>query len=304
LLYAPAKVTIPPSQEYIVSAAQAGLVSKLNVTIGDSVEKDQILALINSPELLSLQRQLLRANSEKRLAWAGYQRDKKLVQEGVISDRRWQESRNRYSTFRAEADEARQLLEIAGMSDKDIKKLTSSRRLTSQLAIHSPIQGVVLEKMVVAGERLDILAPLYRIANLEQLWLEINIPQEQMKRIKMGDKVLIENSDITATINLLGQSVNAQNHFNGAIVVVENIITHLADKEKAQRLPRLHIIYRATKEVATSVTSGTLIIIIVFLPLLTLQGLEGKLFTPVALTIVFALSGSLILSLTVIPGVA
>ena len=211
LLYAPAKVTIPPSQEYIVSAAQAGLVSKLNVTIGDSVEKDQVLALINSPELLSLQRQLLKANSEKRLAWAGYQRDKKLVQEGVISDRRWQESRNRYSTFRAEADEARQLLEIAGMSDKDIIKLTSSRRLTSQLAIHSPIQGVVLEKMVVAGERLDILAPLYRIANLEQLWLEINIPQEQMKRIKIGDKVLIENSDITATITLLGQSVNAQN---------------------------------------------------------------------------------------------
>ncbi|MCK5189308.1 MAG: biotin/lipoyl-binding protein, partial [Methylococcales bacterium] len=56
LLYAPAKVTIPPSQEYIVSAAQAGLVSKLNVTIGDRVEEDQVLALINSPELLSLQR--------------------------------------------------------------------------------------------------------------------------------------------------------------------------------------------------------------------------------------------------------
>jgi len=49
------------------------------------------------------------------------------------------------------------------------------------------------------------------------------------------------------------------------------------------------------------VTSGILIIIIVFLPLLTLQGLEGKLFTPVAMTIVFALSGSLVLSLSVIP---
>jgi cobalt-zinc-cadmium resistance protein CzcA len=88
---------------------------------------------------------------------------------------------------------------------------------------------------------------------------------------------------------------------DGAVVVVENIITHLANKEKSQRLPRLHIIYRATREVARPVTSGILIIIIVFLPLLTLQGLEGKLFTPVALTIVFALSGSLVLSLTVIP---
>lgn len=91
---------------------------------------------------------------------------------------------------------------------------------------------------------------------------------------------------------------------DAAVVVVENIITHLAHKEKAERLPRLHVIYRATREVAVPVTSGILIIIIVFLPLLTLQGLEGKLFTPVALTIVFALGGSLVLSLSVIPVLA
>ncbi len=88
---------------------------------------------------------------------------------------------------------------------------------------------------------------------------------------------------------------------DAAVVVVENIITQLADVEKSKRLPRLHIIYRATREVAVPVTSGIFIIIIVFLPLLTLQGLEGKLFTPVAQSIVFALSGSLLLSLTVIP---
>ena len=91
---------------------------------------------------------------------------------------------------------------------------------------------------------------------------------------------------------------------DAAVVVVENIITHLANTKTAKRLPRLHVIYRATADVASSVTAGILIIIIVFLPLLTLQGLEGKLFSPVAMTIVFALSGSLILSLTVIPVLA
>ncbi|WP_419633493.1 efflux RND transporter permease subunit, partial [Thiolapillus sp.] len=87
---------------------------------------------------------------------------------------------------------------------------------------------------------------------------------------------------------------------DAAVVVVENIITHLAHKGES-RLPRMHLIYRAAREVAVPMTAGILIIIIVFLPLLTLQGLEGKLFIPVALTIVFALSGSLLLSLTVIP---
>lgn len=91
---------------------------------------------------------------------------------------------------------------------------------------------------------------------------------------------------------------------DAAVVVVENIVTHLAHGEQQQRLPRLHLIYRAVREVSVPVTSGILIIIIVFLPLLTLQGLEGKLFIPVALTIVFALAGSLLLSLTAIPVLA
>ena len=117
--------------------------------------------------------------------------------------------------------------------------------------------------------------------------------------------ILMKSMDMSANLMSLGGLAIAIGMLvDGAVVVVENIITHLAEKEKAQRLPRLHIIYRATREVAAPVTAGILIIIIVFLPLLTLQGLEGKLFTPVALTIVFALSGSLVLSLTVIPVLA
>ena len=91
---------------------------------------------------------------------------------------------------------------------------------------------------------------------------------------------------------------------DAAVVVVENIVQHLAHDPTAGRLPRLHMIYRAVREVALPVTSGILIIITVFLPLLTLQGLEGKFFVPVALAIVFALGASLVLSLTAIPVLA
>jgi cobalt-zinc-cadmium resistance protein CzcA len=91
---------------------------------------------------------------------------------------------------------------------------------------------------------------------------------------------------------------------DAAVVVVENIVQRLADDPSKGKLPRLHLIYRAVREVAVPVTSGMLIIITVFLPLLTLQDLEGKLFSPVALAIVFALAASLLLSLTVIPVLA
>ncbi|MEY4729320.1 MAG: hypothetical protein RL020_478 [Pseudomonadota bacterium] len=86
---------------------------------------------------------------------------------------------------------------------------------------------------------------------------------------------------------------------DAAVVVVENVESRLA--EHGNKMPKREIILHAVKEVSAPVLSGIAIIIIVFLPLLTLQGLEGKLFAPVALTIVFAIAASLILSLTVIP---
>ena len=85
---------------------------------------------------------------------------------------------------------------------------------------------------------------------------------------------------------------------DSSVVVVENVVTQLAAKKG---LPRLHLIYRACKDVAVPVVSGTVIVLIVFSPLLTLTGLEGKLFTPVAVTIVFAMFSALVLALTVVP---
>ncbi|MCW9023183.1 MAG: CusA/CzcA family heavy metal efflux RND transporter [Gammaproteobacteria bacterium] len=89
---------------------------------------------------------------------------------------------------------------------------------------------------------------------------------------------------------------------DAAVVVVENIHTQLSHAPK--NVSRLHLVYRAVLEVATPVISGVLIIITVFLPLFSLTGLEGKMFAPLAITISFALIGSLILSLTVIPVLA
>ncbi|MDD2934150.1 MAG: CusA/CzcA family heavy metal efflux RND transporter [Methylotenera sp.] len=117
--------------------------------------------------------------------------------------------------------------------------------------------------------------------------------------------LLMRNFDMSANLMSLGGLTIAIGMLvDAAVVVVENVVSHLADTKKAGSLPRMHIIYRAVREVSVPVTAGVLIIITVFLPLLTLQGLEGKLFTPVALTIMFALAGSLFLSLTVIPVLA
>lgn len=89
---------------------------------------------------------------------------------------------------------------------------------------------------------------------------------------------------------------------DGAVVVVENIVDRLSHADDDR--PRLNLVFRATSEVIVPVSAGIVIIALVFVPLLSLQGLEGKLFAPVALTIVFALAGSLLLALTLVPVLA
>ncbi len=117
----------------------------------------------------------------------------------------------------------------------------------------------------------------------------------------LGTFILMQYFGLSANLMSLGGLAIAIGMLvDAAVVVVENIEAHSGHKQSAL-LPRLHVIYRAVKEVALPVSAGISVIMIVFLPLLSLQGLEGKLFAPVALTIIFALASSLILSFTVIP---
>ena len=111
--------------------------------------------------------------------------------------------------------------------------------------------------------------------------------------------ILMKQFNLSANLMSLGGLVIAIGMLvDSSVVIVENIVNRLSSN---QHLPRLHVIFRACKEVSTPVLSGTIIIIIVFSPLLMLSGLEGKLFMPVALTIVFAMLSALLLSLTIIP---
>jgi cobalt-zinc-cadmium efflux system membrane fusion protein len=238
LLNAPAKVVIPPEHETIVSAPQAALISRLNVTVGDTVKKGQVLATLNSPDLVELQHRYLQISLEKNLAFNNFQRDKKLFGEGVIAQKRWQETHSFYQDRESELNNIRQMLKIAGMSEPAIQQLAQSRQLNSQTTLVAPISGVILERMATAGERLNALAPLYRLANLEQLWLEIAIPQEQINNVKIGDQVTISNSLETAKITLLGKSVNLTNQS----IMARAVIAHNQDTVRAGQSVNISVI--------------------------------------------------------------
>ena len=93
---------------------------------------------------------------------------------------------------------------------------------------------------------------------------------------------------------------------DGAVVIVENVVRQLGFKQHqfGRRLnaeERMHTVLAASKQVGTPMFFGMLIIAIVYLPILALSGIEGKMFHPMALTVMLALGGSLVLALTLMP---
>lgn len=91
---------------------------------------------------------------------------------------------------------------------------------------------------------------------------------------------------------------------DGSVVMIENIVRKLSEKHGEGEKGTMGTILEAGREVARPVFFAVAIIIIVYLPILTLQGVEGKMFRPMAMTVIFALAAALVLSLTLMPVLA
>jgi len=113
--------------------------------------------------------------------------------------------------------------------------------------------------------------------------------------------IMMKHWGLSANLmSLAGLAVGIGMMVDGAVVMVENayrLLSHHAGKS----VNKVHVVLEAAREVVNPIAFAILIIIVVFLPLFSLTGLEGKLFKPMALTITFAMAGSLLLALTLVP---
>jgi heavy metal efflux system protein len=106
-------------------------------------------------------------------------------------------------------------------------------------------------------------------------------------------------------MSLAGLAIGIGMMVDGAVVMVENAFRIMAERKAGDEpVDRAAAVIAAAREVAQPVAFAILIIIVVFLPLFSLQGLEGKMFKPMAFNIAFAMAGSLLLSLTLVPVLA
>ncbi|MCP4410101.1 MAG: efflux RND transporter permease subunit [Gammaproteobacteria bacterium] len=179
-----------------------------------------------------------------------------------------------------------------GVTLRPIYDRTDLVEQTVNTAIRALVEGSVLVAIVLFLFLGELRSALVVISALPLAML--------IAFVFMGEMGLSAN-----LMSLAGLAIGIGMMVDGAVVMVENSFRIMAER-RAQGGPvdRTAAVLAAAREVANPISFAILIIIVVFLPLLSLQGLEGKLFTPMALNISFAMTGSLILTLTITPVLA
>ncbi|MBI4809156.1 MAG: efflux RND transporter periplasmic adaptor subunit [Nitrosomonadales bacterium] len=207
----PAQVVIPGNQLFTVSTPLAGMVEQTLVGVGDPVKKGQKLASLQSPALAEAQRGLLQSSTQAQLAKENLARDEQLWKDGIIAESRLRSTQSQYREAHAALAERKQLLRLAGMSDAEVERLQSDNTLSSQLAITSPIDGVVLEKSASSGQRFEAAIPLFKVANLEPLALEIQAPFVSTQGLKVGATVTVPAYFAKGKLTAIGRSLSGDN---------------------------------------------------------------------------------------------
>ncbi len=203
-----ARVVVPNTQMNVVSTPLPGLVETLTVAMGQPVKKGQVLARIQSPALAEAQRLFVQAWNQANLTQATLKRDESLWQEGIIAESRYLAAKGNQAEAAALLAERTQALRLAGMSEASIGRLRSASSISSSLDIAAPADGVVLEQMATVGQRLEASAPLYKIANVNPLWLEIQVPVARAAAVRAGDPVAVPQLRARGSVIAIGGSVD------------------------------------------------------------------------------------------------
>ena len=168
-------VQFDQSRQAKVTAWIAGRIDKLHVsTVGAYVSKDKPVAEVYSPDLLATQQEYLLAVKSREQLKSSPIPSISQNGDGLVAS-------------------ARQRLMLFGVKESQIAELERAGKPTIRLPIYTPLSGIVIEKMVQQGQYVNVGDPLFNIADLSRVWVEIEIYENEFPNIRIGQAVEIRS---------------------------------------------------------------------------------------------------------------
>lgn len=201
----PAQVVVPPAQTVAVSAPLAGLVTAVGAAYGEPVKRGQVLARMQGPQLLELQREFTGARASAAVAAEARQRDESLFADGIISRARLSVTQATDQQARALLAEKRAALRLAGAAEPAL----DGSNPAGAADVRAPFDGIVLDSPAQPGQRVEATTVLFKIGRLEPLWLEIQATAAQAAGLAAGDAVAVPGCAVAGKLTLVAPHLNA-----------------------------------------------------------------------------------------------
>lgn len=211
--------TITPNQHALaeVTALVRGRVTEVYADLGQQVKTGDLLALLYSGELGIAQSAYLKAVARLYVAEQSYERAKMLLEEKVIGLAESQRRKGEMLSIQAEKREARDRLELYGMSEKQIRQLDGDHSIRSFVPIVAPFDGRVIARNLTKGEVVETTEKLFVVADLSEVWVLANIPEKDIPYINGGPTP--EDQRVEVLVNAYPNQV-----FHGKITYVGDVL--------------------------------------------------------------------------------
>lgn len=186
-----ARIETDASRIARIGSPVAGRIIKLLVLEGQYVQRGSVMATLHSTDLSDTQFAFIKAFSQEALARQATNRAEQLVKADVIGSAELERRRAELLQASTEASAFRTQLRGLGMTDAAIQKLETTRQLNADYPIVASISGTVLERKVTLGQIVQPAEVAFMVADLSNVWLEANVPEESAGKLHKGMHVVV-----------------------------------------------------------------------------------------------------------------
>jgi cobalt-zinc-cadmium efflux system membrane fusion protein len=245
LISVPGQIIPNQNQVALISPFIESSINCVFVNIGDRIQEGDLLVCLTSPEIGILRAEYDKAKAELEIAKQNYERRQKLFEENIISEKSYQETDLERKVAEVNYDYAAKKLLAVGIKEDELDNPPTghSDAVGSTLHVHAPISGVVTARNASIGQKVDQSIRLFEIINLENVWLEADIFEKDLSRIKLGQKVRVRVSAyadevFSGKIFYIGSTLNRETKTIKILVEIDN----RSEKLKPGMFANTHIV--------------------------------------------------------------
>ena len=209
LVKANGMVDVPPENKSIVSTFMGGYVTKIPLLIGDVVKKGQLLATLENTEFVELQQQYLEIAEQLTFLKNEYERQKKLYNENITSQKNYLKAESDYKSNLAIYNGLQTKLRMMNINPTAVEQ----GQITSSINLYAPISGSVTKVNVSNGSFVSPVTELLEIINTEHIHIELTVFEKDILKLKKGQKIKFRvpeasNKIYDAEVHLVGTSID------------------------------------------------------------------------------------------------